>query len=136
VTRPSGGILVSISPPSAAVPLGCSQQFTATVSGSSDTAVTWSMSPALGTLSSSGYYTAPTNLTNNQTVTITATSVADPTSSASAAVMVPGRHRISRPLIFEEHVGHIPVLGVGTIVSNRFQNKSFGLPFFKHCTDR
>jgi hypothetical protein len=132
----TSGVLVSISPPSATVPVGGSQQFTAAVSGSSNTAVRWSMSPNLGTLSSSGYYTAPTNLTNNQTVTITATSVADPTSSASAAVMVPGRHRISRPLIFEEHVGHIPVLGVGTIVSNRFQNKSFGLPFFKHCTDR
>jgi hypothetical protein len=84
----SRGVRVSISPPSATMLLSGSQQFTATVTGSSNTAVRWSMSPNLGTLSSSGYYTAPTSLTSSQTVTITATSVADPASSASATVMM------------------------------------------------
>ena len=64
-----------------------SQQFTANVAwAGSNTAVTWSMSPQLGTLSSAGLYTAPSPVTSQQTVAITATSVADPTKSAIAVV--------------------------------------------------
>src|SRR5205085_7914147 len=60
------------------------QQFTSTAS------VTWSISPAVGTISSTGLntsrYTAPANITNPQTVTVTATSVADPTKTSSGIV--------------------------------------------------
>jgi hypothetical protein len=61
------------------------QQFTATVAGTSNTAVTWSTSPSLGTLTADGLYTAPV-ISSSQTVTITATSVADSTKSAIATV--------------------------------------------------
>jgi hypothetical protein len=63
-----------------------SQQFTAAVSGSGNTAVTWSMFPVIGTLSSSGLYSAPLSVPSQQTVTVKATPVADPTKSASAVV--------------------------------------------------
>ena len=60
-----------------------SQQFSATVTASSDTSVTWSASG--GTISNSGQYTAPSTA---GTYTVVATSVADSTKSASAAITV------------------------------------------------
>jgi Bacterial Ig-like domain (group 2) len=70
-------------------------QFTATVTGTSNTAVTWSLSSggctgdACGTLSSSGLYTAPaTSPGSNVSISITATSVADNTASDSFSVKV------------------------------------------------
>lgn len=79
---------VSISPSPAAVSLtaGQTQQFTATVTGSSNTAVTWSRDPAVGTISATGLYTAPATITGRQTVTITATSNADATKTATMTV--------------------------------------------------
>jgi Putative Ig domain/Beta-propeller repeat len=76
-------VAVTISPGSASLATGGSQQFTAAVSGSSNTAVTWSATG--GTVSSSGMYTAPATA---GTYTVKATSVADSTKSASAAVTV------------------------------------------------
>ena len=60
------------------------QTFTAVVAGTSNTAVTWSLSPAVGSISAIGLYTAPKTVPYPATITITATSVADPTKSASA----------------------------------------------------
>ena len=74
---------VSISPTAASLQTGGQQQFTSAVSGSSNTAVTWSASG--GTISASGQYTAPAIA---GTYTITALSNADTTKSASALVIV------------------------------------------------
>ena len=76
-------VAVSISPLSAALLTGGTQQFTAYVSGSSNTAVTWSATG--GTVSSSGLYTAPATA---GTYSVTATSQANSTKSASATVTV------------------------------------------------
>lgn len=81
---------VTIDPVSVTLTGSQTQQFTAAVSGFADTAVTWSLSSPVGNLSSTGVYTAPATILNNQTVLVTATSVADPTSSASAAVNLLG----------------------------------------------
>ena len=49
--------------------------------------VNWSISPAgVGTISSSGLYTAPANITAQQTVTVTATSQADNSKSGAATI--------------------------------------------------
>jgi len=80
-----GGVAVSVSPTSTTISSGNTQQFAATVTGSSNTAVTWSTSA--GSISSSGTLTAPT-CTSNTSVTVQATSQADTTKSASAAVTV------------------------------------------------
>jgi hypothetical protein len=64
-------------------------QFTATVTGTSNTAVTWSLSGAActgsgnpcGTIDANGKYTAPTTAPNPAQVTVTATSQADTTKS-------------------------------------------------------
>jgi hypothetical protein len=83
VTVTAATVSVGISPTSASLTTGGTQQFTATVSGSSNTAVTWSATG--GTVSASGLYTAPSNA---GTFKVTATSVADSTKSASATVTV------------------------------------------------
>jgi len=67
---------------------------TAPVTGSANTAVTWSVngaaggSSALRTISSSGADTAPPDLLNPASVTVTATTQADSTKSASATVEI------------------------------------------------
>ena len=78
---------LTVSPIQAAMYASQSQQFTAGAPGSCSSAVTWSSVPAgIGTLSSSGNFTAPTTIAAPQTVTVTATSQSDPTKSASAVV--------------------------------------------------
>ena len=78
---------VNVTPASATLNRGQSQQFTASVANLSNTAVTWTVNPVgLGKINSAGLYTAPTAISTQQTVTITATSQADPTKSASAMI--------------------------------------------------
>jgi subtilase family serine protease len=63
------------------------QAFTATVSNTSNTAVTWSISPSEGSIDSSGAYTAPTVAAGlTSPVTVTATSQADSTKTATATI--------------------------------------------------
>src|ERR1700722_12713371 len=87
----STGVSIWLGPASVTLSAnGQQQQFSATIAGTSNTAVTWSMSPSLGTLSANGLYTAPYPgiVTTTQTVTITATSQADTTKSATATVTI------------------------------------------------
>jgi hypothetical protein len=83
---------VAVSPTAANVRAGSSVQFTATVTGNSNTSVNWSVngsaggSAVLGTISSSGNYTAPPSLPSPNTVTVTATSVASSSATASSTV--------------------------------------------------
>ena len=91
-------IVVGVSPLAAGLPLGGTQGFTASVSssGKPSTAVNWSVNgvnggdATNGTIVSNGadsaMYTAPTALPSPPTVSVTATSVADPSKSASASV--------------------------------------------------
>ena len=93
VTAPAS-VGISVSPSSATVPLRQSRQFTATVTGTPNTSVTWKVNGVtggtgtVGRVSSTGVYTAPKRLPSPVTVTVSATSVADPTKTASAAVTV------------------------------------------------
>src|SRR6185312_3699880 len=73
-------------PGTASLPASQAQQFTASVTGNADISVTWSLSPNVGNVSSTGLYTAPASIASSQNVTVTATSVADTTKSASATV--------------------------------------------------
>jgi hypothetical protein len=80
------GSAVGVLPSAATLQAGQVQQFTATVNNASNTAVVWSMSPSVGSLSSSGRYTAPSTVLSPTTVVIRATSMADPARFASANV--------------------------------------------------
>jgi hypothetical protein len=87
-------VTVAISPASASVRINRTQQFTATVQNTSNKTVTWKVNgiaggnSTVGTISSSGLYRAPSSVPNPSVVTVSATSAADPTKSASAAVTV------------------------------------------------
>ena len=76
---------VALSPSSSTVVSGGTQQFTAMVSETSNTAVKWSASA--GTISKSGLFTAP-SVTTSQTVIVKTTSVADASAQATAEVTV------------------------------------------------
>ncbi|HEV2468729.1 MAG TPA: hypothetical protein VGS78_06010 [Candidatus Sulfotelmatobacter sp.] len=92
-SKTSGTIIVKLNQTSLTLSAGAHQQFTAVVTGTSNTAVTWSVdsiaggSSGVGTINTSGVYTAPQQ---SGTHIVTATSVVDTTKSASATVMVAG----------------------------------------------
>jgi Protein of unknown function (DUF1565) len=92
-TPTPGPITVSISPTSVTLKPSQSAQFSATVSGTSNTAVTWLVNgviggnSSVGSITSSGMYQSP-SASNTMQVTVTAQSVANPAVSANAAVNV------------------------------------------------
>ena len=79
-------ITISINPPSGTLAASASMQFTAGVSGPSNTAVTWSITPTVGSISSAGLYRSPSVITASTTVQVKAASVADPGRYATATV--------------------------------------------------
>ena len=87
-TPPPVTVSISLTPTTANVIAGATQQFTATVTGSSNTAVTWTVSGP-GGVSSSGLYTAPASLTTPASITVKATAQADTSKSKSATVTIP-----------------------------------------------
>jgi Putative Ig domain len=93
-TAPAQPVSVNISPTSATVVRGGSQQFTATVSGSPNSAVKWFVqgitggNSAVGTVSVKGLYTAPASVSGTKTFTLTAKSLVDPTASAKSNVTI------------------------------------------------
>ena len=79
---------VAVTPTSASLSLAGIQQFSATVTGSNNQSVTWGLS-GVGSLTSAGLYTAPSNCnTSPMSATVTATSVANPSSAGSAVVTI------------------------------------------------
>jgi hypothetical protein len=91
---PASGISVAILPTQASVDAGLSEQFSAVVTGTANTGVTWLVNGAaggngtVGTISSSGLYTAPRNAFTGGSVQVSATSAADSTKSAQASVTI------------------------------------------------
>ena len=87
-------VSIAISPTSSSVQTALTLQFTATVSGTTNTAATWQVNgitggaASTGTVSSSGLYTAPATVPSPSTVTVSAISAADTTKTASAVVTI------------------------------------------------
>jgi uncharacterized protein (DUF1800 family) len=87
-----GGVAVMVAPATAMVRTGNQQVFTAMVTGALNLSVTWTVNgvpggnSTIGTITANGTYTAPLTLPSPNTVTVTATSVEDPTRSSSATV--------------------------------------------------
>ena len=85
VSSSISNVQVSVSPASATLVSNQKQQFTATVSGTSNTGVKWSATA--GSIDASGLYTAPT-VTSQTNAVIKATSNVDSSKLASAAITV------------------------------------------------
>ena len=91
---PPSDITVTVAPNAASILLGETRTFTATVSNTTDTAVTWAVNEipggnaAVGTIDAGGVYTAPQILPAPPSVSLTATSVADPSKKGAATITV------------------------------------------------
>jgi hypothetical protein len=87
-------ISVTVTPDAVTLPAGATQQFTATVENTADTSVTWSVNgitggnSTVGTISTSGLYTAPLSPPVSGTVTVAAASVVNPIRTGSATVTI------------------------------------------------
>lgn len=83
----SPDVMLSISPASVnATAGGVPTEFTAQVANAGNTAVRWSISPPLGSISQAGVYTPPAAVAAPTAVAVTATTFALPLKSAMAAV--------------------------------------------------
>src|SRR5216683_883758 len=91
---PPSNITVTVAPATASVPLGEPQTFTATVSNTANTGVTWSVNgipggnAAAGTIDAGGVYTAPENLPAPVSVSVKATSAADSSKTSTSLVTI------------------------------------------------
>jgi len=89
---PPPTVSVTVTPSPANVRLGTPQKFGATVTGTSNSSVTWEVnniangSASIGTIDASGNYTPPATLPNPNTVTITAVSAADSSVTGTSSV--------------------------------------------------
>ncbi|MFZ0820338.1 MAG: hypothetical protein WAM91_09735 [Candidatus Acidiferrales bacterium] len=91
---PPPPVTVLVSPSAVSVPLGGTSQFNAVVSNTTNTGVTWSVNgvpggtSTAGTISASGLFTAPQNMPQAATVSVMATSLADPTATSTASATI------------------------------------------------
>ncbi len=91
---PPSNPMVTVSPATANVQEASQQQFTATVTNTTDTAVTWQVNgvtggnATVGTIDSSGLYTAPAAIPNPASVTITAFITDSPTISGNSIATI------------------------------------------------
>jgi hypothetical protein len=86
--------VITLSPTSANVMATQTVQFSATVTNTTNTSVTWEVNgiamgnSTVGTIDGTGLYKAPAVIPNPATVTVTAVSAVDPAASASAEVTI------------------------------------------------
>jgi outer membrane protein OmpA-like peptidoglycan-associated protein len=94
-------VSVTLAPATAELSANASLPFSASVSGTPNTAVTWSLQPRLGTITGSGAYTAPAVIAAEQTVYVTATSQADPSKSATSQLRLRAPAKVAMRLAIE-----------------------------------
>ncbi|MFZ0522299.1 MAG: hypothetical protein WAL95_14840 [Candidatus Acidiferrales bacterium] len=132
------GTGLSVSPSTAQVPAGGTQLFSAILNDVNDTAVTWSLSSTgtgnVGTIDSTGLYTAPPNPPAGNVITVTATS-GSLTATATLSVVF-SDHSLTGPYAFSysgnDQSGFVAVAGsfqadgAGHIVSGVEDVDNFG----------
>jgi RHS repeat-associated protein len=101
----AASVTVAVTPPSVSLTDGQTQQFAATVSGTGNTAVAWSIVPSVGSISPNGLYTPPANILAPQTITVQAVSAAYPANfgAATIALSPPPTNNYSyrRPIVID-----------------------------------
>ena len=121
---------ISVSPGTTTVPSQGTQRFTASVTGTSNTAVVWSATS--GTISSSGQFTAP-KVSSNTSVTITATGATDGSLHAAAVANVTpaAALAITTSVLPESNVGisyNAPLSATGGTLPHQWSLSSGTLP--------
>ena len=121
-------IVVTVTPKTVTIGAGNTTQFQATVTGNTDTQVTWAVNNipygnnTVGSIDGNGNYTAPVNIVGLGSVTVTATSVVDTTKSGSAVVT------LSNP------VPTLTAVTPGTLAPGAFQITLYGTGFVATST--
>ncbi len=138
VVNPPSTVAVSIYPIQVTMGAGQSQQFAATVSGTSNGAVTWEVDgivsgdASVGTISATGLYTAPVSVSGPATITVSVRSSFDPNSFADASLTLglcgPPAYPCSRTdeTVTQPDAGIVPnfggLVGVGTVITDPLYN--------------
>jgi uncharacterized protein (DUF1800 family) len=119
------GISVSLNYTSLTIPVGGARAFTATVAGTANTSVAWSVNDVaggnstVGTIDTTGNYISPANIAVGSIVTVKATSLVDSTASASCAITI--RNQI--PYITSVSPNPLPVGPFSlTVTGSRYVN--------------
>jgi hypothetical protein len=76
---------IAVTPTSATLAAGQSATFQASIGGTLNTSVSWSLNPPIGTITN-GVYTAPAMINTITTVVLTVASLADPSKTAQAPI--------------------------------------------------
>ena len=121
--------------------VGATAQFFATVTGSPNTGVTWSLTGANdgasnGSISNAGIYTPPANISANRVVSIVATSVVDPTRSGSASVTVVGTSAAAAVRVLEQSsfgptdasIAHVQSVGLSAYLDEQIATPATLMP--------
>ncbi len=122
------GIVVQVTPATGLLRAGTQQVFTAAVTGSTNTAVSWSVNgiaggnATVGTIVGNGNYLAPTNIPTPNAITVTATSMADPNAAGNAAITLGNPVPVLSSVLPTEMIVGIP-FNV-TLTGNNFMNGS------------
>ncbi len=128
ILQPNSNIQISITPTSATVGAGNQTQFVATITGTMNNGANWAVNGTpygnntVGSMDSNGNYTAPAALNNLTSVTITATSQADTTKSASATVT------------FQNPAPTLTAITASTLAPGPFQVTLYGTGFVSTST--
>ena len=122
ITYTTGSIVaVSVSPQTVTLPPSATQQFTAMVTGTSNTSVTWAVTSGTGTINTaSGLFTAPSHVCS-ETDSIKATSVADTSKSATATATITGNQPHSVNLSWND--------GDSGVTFNLYRSQTSGGPY-------
>jgi uncharacterized protein (DUF1800 family) len=122
------------------VAVGSSSQYVATVTGSQNTAVTWSVTTAdgsdPGTISASGLYTPPASIAANKVVTVIASSQVEPSSTGSVAVTlvsvpVTAAARLLDQSSFgptDSTIAHVQTIGLSNYIDEQLATPATLLP--------
>jgi hypothetical protein len=117
-------IVITLTPTSAYVPVGDALQFSASVVGTPNATVTWSVNnmvggnSTVGFITTGGFYTAPLSVPSPNQVTVMATSQYDGTKFATATVTVVG----------QSSGAHTVQVASGQVISNIDVNVSLLTP--------
>lgn len=127
-------IVVTVSPASAGVLAGGTQQFQATVSGSANQAVTWKVNgvvggdPTSGTITTGGLYTAPSVIPVSGTASVSALSAADGVTQGTATVSIQDPLAITYGRFLEQStfgptpqlMAHVKQVGIPAFLAEQF----------------
>ncbi len=122
------GIVVQVTPATGVIRAGNQQVFNATVTGATNTSVSWSVNgiaggnATVGTIVSNGNYLAPTNIPTANTITVTATSMVDANASGNATITLGNPVPVLTSVMPTEMVVGIPFML--TLTGSGFMNGS------------